>query len=191
MSVLRTISRRAGLRYGARSLATFSSRHLFDIGKRNRAFDNHGVDRFVAQTVAGGSDFRTRRKAVLIKDGTNGYNIRNVLSVATNDLTFAFSVPVAPASGVAVGKCVNYAPANSGHPSFSARLVSWQRPFIRGTAGCQTTSIWVSRPGWPVDQCPVHGTGTKSFQPNPIGATITLSFDDATTRRRASRQVSS
>lgn len=68
--------------------------------------------------AAGGSDF-ARGKAMLIKDGTNGYSLRPVLSVATNDVTLGFRVATAPSSGVTVGKCVNYAPANSGHPSLS------------------------------------------------------------------------
>lgn len=72
----------------------------------------------VINLAAGGSDF-ARGKAVLIKDGSNGYSIRPVHSVATNALTLGFRVGTAPASGVAVGKCVNYSPANSGHPSLS------------------------------------------------------------------------
>lgn len=67
---------------------------------------------------AGGSDF-ARGKAILVKDGTNGYSIRPVLSVSSNTLTLGFNLATAPATGIGVGKCVNYSPANSGHPSLS------------------------------------------------------------------------
>jgi len=72
----------------------------------------------VINLAAGGSDF-ARGKAVLIKDGTNGFSIRPVHSVSSNNLTLGFRVGTAPATGVNVGKCVNYTPANSGHPSLS------------------------------------------------------------------------
>lgn len=72
----------------------------------------------VVKLGAGGSDF-ARGFAVLVKDGTNGYSIRPVLSVSTNDLTLGFKLANAPATGINVGKCVNFSPANSGHPSLS------------------------------------------------------------------------
>ena len=75
----------------------------------------------VVSLGAGGTDF-DRGFAVLVKDSANGYSIRPVHSVATNDLTLGFDLPAAPASGVNVGKCVNYTPINSGHQS----LTLWQ-----------------------------------------------------------------
>lgn len=67
---------------------------------------------------AGGTDF-ARGRAVLIKDGTNGYQIRPVHSVSTNDLTLGFTLAAAPATGIGAGKCVNYSPANESHPSLT------------------------------------------------------------------------
>lgn len=67
---------------------------------------------------AGGSDF-ARGFAVLIKDPTNGYSIRPVHSVSSDDLTLGFNVSNAPATGLGVGKCVNFSPANSGHPTLT------------------------------------------------------------------------
>lgn len=72
----------------------------------------------VVSLAAGGTDFQ-RGRAVLIKDGVNGYRIRGINDVATNDLELLFNVPVAPATGVNVGKCVTYEPADSGHQSLS------------------------------------------------------------------------
>lgn len=68
--------------------------------------------------AAGGSDF-ARGFAVLVKDGVNGYNIRPVFSVSSNTLTLGFNLGTAPLTGVTLGKCVNFSPANSGHPSLT------------------------------------------------------------------------
>lgn len=75
----------------------------------------------ILKLAAGGSDF-ARGKAVLIKDATNGYSIRPVHSVSTNDLTLGFNLANAPLTGINVGKCVNYTPVNSGHPTLSLHL---------------------------------------------------------------------
>lgn len=54
-----------------------------------------------------------RGEGLLIKDGVNGYSIRNVKSVSTDTLTLNFNLPGAPASGVNLGKAVLYKPGNS------------------------------------------------------------------------------
>jgi len=60
-----------------------------------------------------------RGEGLLIKDGTNGYRIRAIDSISTDDLTIGFQVPVAPGTAVDLGKCSLYYPANSGHPTLS------------------------------------------------------------------------
>jgi hypothetical protein len=60
-----------------------------------------------------------RGQAMLIKDGTNGYSIRPVLSVATDNITLGFNVANAPATGISTGKAVMFSPADSGHPSLT------------------------------------------------------------------------
>lgn len=60
-----------------------------------------------------------RGEGLLIKDGTNGYRIRVIDSISSNDLTIGFEVPNAPGTGVDLGKCVLYYPANSNHISLS------------------------------------------------------------------------
>lgn len=62
----------------------------------------------IIKLAAGGSDFSTKGVAMLIKDATNGYSVRNVTSVATNDATLAFNLAAAPGSSVACGKAVYY-----------------------------------------------------------------------------------
>lgn len=132
------------------------------------------------KAAAGGSDF-ARGKAVLIKDGTNGYNIRPILSVATNDLTPGFNVPVAPASGVALGKCVNYAPVNSGHPSFTAWLYRGNGHATEAIAGCKTGSMGINAQAGQLINMNFGMQGTKYFF-NPIRIASTdqyLDFEDS------------
>lgn len=66
----------------------------------------------VINLAAGGTDFE-RGKAILIKDGTNGYSIRPVRSVSTNALTLLFNLANAPATGISVGKPVFYKPSDT------------------------------------------------------------------------------
>lgn len=65
-----------------------------------------------------GATFR-RGQALLIKDSTNGYSIRPVHSISSDDLTIGFQVASAPAVGVNLGKAVTYYPAESDHPSYT------------------------------------------------------------------------
>lgn len=60
-----------------------------------------------------------RGEPLLIKDGTNGYRIRCLDSISGDDLTTGFQVPVAPGTGVNLGRAVLYYPANTSHPTVS------------------------------------------------------------------------
>lgn len=132
------------------------------------------------KAASGGSDF-ARGKAVLVKDGTNGYSIRPILSVATNDLTPAFNLPGAPASGIGLGKCVNYAPANSGHPSFTAWLFRGNGHATEAIAGCKTGSLTMNAQAGQLINMQFGMQGTKYFF-NPIrlaSTDIKLDFEDS------------
>jgi len=98
--------------------------------------------------AAGGADFdnptTARGKAVLVKDGTNGYSIRPVDSRSGNDLTLGFDLPAAPAAGLGVGKCVNYAPLNTGHPTLSLWLYRGNGGAIEMESGCRGESMNIS-----------------------------------------------
>lgn len=61
-----------------------------------------------------GAEFE-RGEPLLIQDATNGFSVRHVDSVSTDDLTINFNLANAPASGVLVGQSVLYKPANTGH----------------------------------------------------------------------------
>lgn len=58
-------------------------------------------------------------KAVLIKDSTNGYSMRNIRAIVGDDVQLNFAIPNAPASGVGLGRPVTFKPAAQGHPVFS------------------------------------------------------------------------
>lgn len=58
-------------------------------------------------------------QALLIKDSTNGYKIRNVSAINTNALSLAFNVSAAVPNAINLGKAISYIPVNSGHPSYS------------------------------------------------------------------------
>lgn len=81
-----------------------------------------------------------RGEALLIKDATNGYRIRCVDSVSSDDLTIGFQVPNAPGTGVNLGKCVLYKPANEGHPTLSLWHYLGNGGAIQAMAGARVTS---------------------------------------------------
>lgn len=84
-------------------------------------------------------------QAVLIKDGVNGYSIRNVYDVnsAGNQLDLNFNIATAPASGVALGKANHFSPASDDHVTFSAYHygASSGSDYKQAISGCRTTSI--------------------------------------------------
>lgn len=58
-------------------------------------------------------------QALLIKDPVNGYSIRPVHSISSNDLTLGFRLTTAPGTSVNLGEAITYYPANSGHQTLS------------------------------------------------------------------------
>lgn len=145
-----------------------------------------GSTPILIKAAAGGTDF-ARGKAVLIKDATNGFAIRNVLSVATNDLVPAFRLANAPASGVGLGKCVAYAPTNDGHPSFSAHLFRGNGHSKEQMAGCQTTSMAITAPAGGLINATFNAAGTRYYfnAIRLLATEIYLDFVDNVTTRAA------
>lgn len=87
-----------------------------------------------------GAQFR-EGQALLIKDGTNGYNIRNVYSISGDALSLSYNLSAAPGSGVNLGKAIQYIPAASGHPSFSAWLYGGNGGYLQAVAGCRVSEL--------------------------------------------------
>lgn len=133
----------------------------------------------VCKLGAGGSDF-ARGFAVLIKDATNGYSIRPVHSVSSNDLTLGFNVTSAPASGIGVGKCVNYTPANSAHQSLTAWMYRGNGQATEMLAGGKVTNFGFNASAGELINANFTIVGTTyQFNPITIAATDTkLDFTD-------------
>jgi len=81
-----------------------------------------------------------RGEALLIKDATNGYRIRCIDSISGDNLTIGFQVPNAPASGINLGKCVLYKPANDSHPTLSLWHYLGNGGALQAMAGGRVTS---------------------------------------------------
>jgi hypothetical protein len=133
----------------------------------------------LVKLASGGGDF-ARGKAVLIKDGTNGYSIRPVQSVSGNDLTIGFDLANAPASGLGVGKCVNASVANSGHQPLSMWLYRGNGGAIEAIAGSKITDMSIKVKAGELINASYSFEGTKYyFDPIVITATDTkLDFTD-------------
>lgn len=82
-----------------------------------------------------------RGEALLIKDGTNGYRIRCIDSISSDDLTIGFQVPTAPGTGVNLGRAVLYYPANENHPTLTLWHYLGNGGAIQMIAGCRVTSV--------------------------------------------------
>lgn len=88
---------------------------------------------------AEGANYR-QGQALLIKDATNGYSIRPVDSISTDDLTIAFPVGTAPGTGVDLGQAITYYMANSGHPALSLWHYLGNQGAIQMMSGARVTS---------------------------------------------------
>lgn len=138
----------------------------------------------VLALAAGGSDY-ARGKAALVKDGTNGYSIRPIHSVSGNNLTLGFALANAPATGINLGKYVNYSPLNSSHPALSVHLYNGNDHSWEAIAGGKVTEFSFNAAAGELVNADYSLVGTKYFfNPVEILATDTkLDFlDNATTR---------
>jgi len=133
----------------------------------------------VLKLGAGGSDF-SRGFAGLIKDGTNGYSIRPFHSVSSNDITLGFNLANAPATGVNIGKCINYSPTNTGHQSLSFHRYDGNGHLYQLIAGGKVTEFNFTAPAGEFVNANFSYAGTKYFfNPIYIAATDTkLDFND-------------
>lgn len=132
----------------------------------------------VIKLGAGGGDF-ARGYAILLKDTTNGYSIRPVHSVSTNDLTLGFTVGTAPATGMNVGKCVNFSPANTGHPSLTLHAYRGNGHAYDAVAGALVNEMQITVKAGQMVNSSFSFRGTSYyFNPIRIPATKYLDFDE-------------
>lgn len=116
-------------------------------------------------------------EALLIKDGTNGYAIRNIHSISSDDLSLNFNLDAAPAAGVNLGKAVLLHPVATGHPSFSAWLYGANGGYQQAIAGCRTSEISMSFPAGEQAEVEFSYQGVESFF-NPVQVTATTKYID-------------
>lgn len=127
-------------------------------------------DSSVRASISMGSDQEDNfaiGQALLIKDGTNGYSIRNVHKVdsAGNKLDLNFNLANAPAVGVALGKSISFKGSTT-HPTFSAhrfQATGSDSAFKNAMAGCRTTSMGFEFPAIGFAECAFEFAGIKFF----------------------------
>lgn len=117
--------------------------------------------------------------AVLIKDGTNNYSIRNVESVSGDELTLNFNLDNAPAAGVNLGRNILYKPANSGHPTLSAWLYAANEAAVEMASGMRVTELGVSAEAGQLIESSFSLEGVEGYF-NPIEITATSNDLDVT-----------
>lgn len=103
--------------YGPILEALFGSKNVYAAAEATVASATE-----TAITLGGGEGANyARGYGLLIKDGTNGFRIRVVESVAGDVLTLNMPLPTgqAPAAGVKVGLPITYIPTNKDHPSLT------------------------------------------------------------------------
>lgn len=130
--------------------------------------------------AAGGADFAEKGRFVLLQDTTNGFQIRPIDSRSSNTLTPGFNFDASPTSGSKVGQQVNFAPANTGHPSFSMWRFLGDGGGIEAMAGCKVLQIQIDiKAGEYINaQYNIEGTSFY-FDPIEVAATdIKLDFTD-------------
>lgn len=120
-----------------------------------------------------------RGEALLVKDTTNGYSIRNVLSISTDALTLAQQLSNAPASGVNLGQAVLYKPGES-HPSLSVWDYRANEALVQLAAGMKVTEFGMEASAGELVNGSFSMEGIKAFW-DPIEITASnddLDFDD-------------
>lgn len=115
--------------------------------------------------------------ALLIKDGVNGYSIRNVKEVNGNDVTLNFNLNNAPASGVTTAFDVVYLPVASNHPTFSITKYLGNGHAIEATAGNTTTEMSITADANGFGEVEFSFAGTRYYF-NPITINSTNKFID-------------
>jgi hypothetical protein len=121
-----------------------------------------------------------RGRAFLLKDPTNGFQIRNALSVSGDDVTLAQLLVAAPAVSVLLGKCVAYKVADEGHPPFTMWQYLGNAGAIEMMAGCRVTEMNITaQAGEYINAAFTIGGISYSFNPIKIDATNNkLDYED-------------
>lgn len=126
-----------------------------------------------------------RGQALLVKDATNGYSIRPVLSVSSDALTLGFNLANAPAAVTNLGKAILYKPASTGHQTLSLWCYRANGGGIEMVSGARVTEMNLEFNAGDLINAQYNLAGVQYYF-NPIEITSAdryLDFlDNATTR---------
>lgn len=98
--------------------------------------------RAIVKVDSGEGALFERGQGLLIKDA-NGYNVRNVYSISSDDLSLAFNLASAPSSGVNLGKAILYKPeqTDANYPSLAAWMYRGNGGAIELVSGSRVTEM--------------------------------------------------
>ena len=116
-------------------------------------------------------------EALLVKNGS-GYEIRNIASISSNDLSVNFLLNNAPGSGVNLGKAVLYKPGST-FSSFTSWLYNGNGFATEMASGCQATEASIELPVNEYAALSFSYQGTK-YHFNPISITSSTKYIDWT-----------
>lgn len=116
---------------------------------------------------------------LLVQDGVNGYSIRPVASISSDNLTLGFNLTNAPGTGILLGEAIMYRPANSGHPSISLVQYLGNGGAIEALSGGRVTDVSVKFQAGDLINASYSVAGTK-FYMNPIDITASNKYMDFT-----------
>ena len=132
-----------------------------------------------------GNNFK-KGQAVLVKDSVNGWSVRMIKAVNSDDLTLNFDLPAAPAVGVKLGKAINYAPGLN-HPSYSVhryQSADANSAFKDSMAGAKVNSLGLTFAANGLGEGTAEMTGLGYYW-NPITIDNTnnkIDFNDGSVR---------
>lgn len=121
-------------------------------------------------------------QALLIKDGVNGYAIRNIREINGDDVTLNFRLNTAPGTGIGLGKAIVYIPAAQGHPTFATTKYLGNGFARECTAGNTATSYALTAAANGNGEVEFNYEGTV-YLFNPVTITATnkfIDFEDST-----------
>jgi len=118
-------------------------------------------------------------EALLVKDATNGYKIRNISSISTDALSINFNLGTAPGVGVNLGKSILYYPTTTGHPTFTSWMYRANSACVEMVAGCKVSSMSMTFTAGQQAECDFSYEGTGYYF-NPVTITASNKFLDIT-----------
>lgn len=125
-------------------------------------------------------------QAMLVKDGTNGYAVRNIVALDDSGdpdlLTSSFNFSSAPGAGVGLGKAIYFETKDDSQPTFSAheyQSSTTASGYHLAEAGVRTTTMTLEFPANGLATVTYELGGIAFFQ-NPVRITATNKYVDFT-----------